>query len=268
MTWTDTVMARFAAGEISREIALAQLLLSGEVPDTAALPPAIADLARAQQARLPALAALAKRGFDGATPADTAALFDRLAIEAPEAGVAFYSFGDPTLLATATAELVDVIRDWARIDGRDVLDFGCGIGRVAIALAPFARQVVGVDVSAGMVDQARHRAAALPNLSFAHGDGEVIPLADRVVDVIVAADCFPFLVQAGEAAVERQFAEFARVLRSGGELIVCNWSYRGDDARDIADAHAVGGRHGFGVIEAGARPFAIWDGRGFLFRRA
>ena len=82
-----------------------------------------------------------------------------------------------------------------------------------------------------------------------------------------AADCFPFLVQAGGDLLDRQVAEFARVLRPGGDLLVFNWSYRGDDAADIADAHALAARHGFGVLHAGARPFAIWDGRGFQLRR-
>lgn len=54
--------------------------------------------------------ALAADGLDpnGSDPmAATAALFNRLAIEAPEAAAAFYSLSDARLLATATGELVE-----------------------------------------------------------------------------------------------------------------------------------------------------------------
>ncbi len=264
MTWTQTVLDRYTEGVISREIALAQLLLSGEVPDADALPAPIADLARAHRGSLTRLSDLARDGFDASDPASAAALFDRLASTAPEAGVAFYSFGDPALLARATDELVAVIQAWALVEGRCVLDFGCGIGRVAAALAPLARDVIGVDVSGGMIEQARARASA-PNLRFEQSDGRTLAMSDASIDIVVAADSWPFLVQAD--ILDTQLAEIARVLTRGGDLLVFNWSYRGDDAADVAEAHAVAARHGFSVQRAGERPFAIWDGRGFHLRR-
>jgi ubiquinone/menaquinone biosynthesis C-methylase UbiE len=57
--------------------------------------------------------------------------------------------------------LLDIIR--RQIDPkfapRSALDFGCGVGRIAIPLARFCEQVVGVDVSEGMLAKARERAA-------------------------------------------------------------------------------------------------------------
>lgn len=265
MTWTQQVLDRFASGEISREIALAQLLLSGDVPDPQTLPAPIAELATAHAGQLAALSGLARDGFDADDLADAAALFDRLAATAPEAAVAFYSLGDPALLARATDELVGVIRSWTQVADARVLDFGCGIGRVAAALAPEARSVIGIDVSAGMVAQARGRAAA-PNLRFEQSDGRILAMADASIDIAVAADSFPFLVRAG--VLDAAMAEFARVLAPGCDLLVFNWSYRGDDPGDISEAQAVAARHGFVVIRAGERPFAIWDGHGFHLRRA
>lgn len=267
MNAADAILARWSAGEISREIALAQLLLTGSVPDPDTLPGPIAGLARAQAGRLEALAALARQGFDASGTPAVAALFDRLAAVAPEAGVAFYTLGDPALMAAATAELVAVIRAWAPVNGGDVLDFGCGIGRVALALAPHARTVLGVDLSTGMIDQALARVRDQTNLDFRVSDGNALPCADASVDAVLAIDCFPFLVQTGAEAVDRQIGEFARVLRPGGALLVFNWSYRGDGARDVADAHALAARHGFVVEAADEAPFAIWDGRGFHLRR-
>jgi len=263
----DDILRRFAAGEISAEIALAQLLLTGQVPDPATLPPALAALAQTHARQLPGLAALAREGLepDGPDPiAATAAHFDRLAGVAPEAAVAFYALGDPALLARATAELIAVLADWAPFAGRDVLDFGCGIGRVATALAIDARSVVALDVSPGMVAEARRRAADRANLRFAVGGAGVLPLDDASVDLVLVADAMPFLVRAGERVLHATAAEWRRVLRPGGDLVVFNWSYRGDPAADAADAGVL---PGFALLRANERPFAIWDGVGFHLRR-
>jgi 2-polyprenyl-3-methyl-5-hydroxy-6-metoxy-1,4-benzoquinol methylase len=48
----------------------------------------------------------------------------------------------------------------APIDRRRALDFGCGVGRVTIALADHFDEAVGIDIAPTMVDEARVRAAA------------------------------------------------------------------------------------------------------------
>ena len=274
----QTVLARAAAGEISPEIALAQLLLSGHPPDPAELARAarpgplqdLADLAERHRDRLQGLSGLAARGFspDGPDPiAETAALFDRLATEAPEAGVAFYTFGDPQALAIATDELVGVIRAWAPPAGKRVIDYGCGIGRVALALAEEAADTLGIDVSAGMVAAARARAGAR-RVRFEQGNGrDLSGVPDSSADLLIAGDIWPFLVTAGPEAVSRMVAEIARVLVPGGDFLIFNYSYRGDPARDVADVRALGRAHGFDVVRAGETPFRIWDGVGFHLRR-
>lgn len=267
---TDPVIARFHAGEISAEIALAQLLLTGTVPDPAGLPEPVARLARRHADRLNGLAGLARDGFDPPGEdqvAATAALFDRLAASAPEAAVAFYTLGDPALLAAATAELVAVIGRWVPLAGSSLLDWGCGIGRVAAALSGQAGDILGVDLSAGMIDQARARCAGLANVRLLVTDGGPLARPDASVDAILAVDSLPFLVRSGPATVDRQFADFARLLRPGGHLLVFNWSYRGDPAVDRAEARTMADAHGFSLDRAGERPFAIWDGTGFLLTR-
>ncbi len=51
-----------------------------------------------------------------------------------------------------------------------VLDFGCGVGRLTIPLARAATRVLGVDASAGMIDEARRNCAAfgVSNADFLH----------------------------------------------------------------------------------------------------
>lgn len=270
----NDILAQCAAGAISPQIAVARLVLAGERIDPDAIGAGAAEgsplaqaarLAREHAAKLDRLAGLAAGGMDPDGPdlvAATAALFDRLAAQEPEAAVAFYSLGDPALLAAATTELVEVVRGWTPVERRAVLDFGCGIGRVALALAPYAERVVGVDVSSAMVAEARRRAAGVADVAFDATDGRTLPFADASFDLVLAVDSVPYLVRAG--VLEAQLAELKRVLRPGGDLLVFNWSYRGDEA---ADAREAAGAAGFACLRSGERPFAIWDATGFHLRR-
>ncbi len=191
--------------------------------------------------------------------------FDRLAAAAPEAGVALYALGDAGLLAEATREVVAALAGWGLLGpGRDALDLGCGMGRFTEALAPHLRAVVGLDVSANMVAEARRRARHA-NARYAVGTGRDLDgVADGAVDLVLAADVFPYLVEARLA--ERHVAELARVLRPGGIAAILNYSYRGDPARDLAELGALASRHGFALERAGERPFRLWDAAVFLLR--
>ncbi|WP_420383944.1 class I SAM-dependent methyltransferase [Novosphingobium sp.] len=271
------IMAACAAGEISPEIALSRLLLLGTAPDPAELarlatpgPLArLAVLADTYRDQLEPLSAFARAGLDPGDDAmaGTAALFDRFAAQAPEAGVAFYSLGDPAVLARATAELVSVIRAWAPPAGRRVVDLGCGIGRVSLALADEAAAVTGIDVSAGMVAAAQARSGGAC-ATFVQGDGLRLPMiGDGAGDLVLAIDCWPFVVRAGADATDTLVAEIARVLAPGGDFLIFNWSYRGDPALDERDARALAQAHGFDVVRVGERPFELWDGVGFHLRR-
>ncbi len=281
--WATTLNA-YVAGDISGQIALTRMLLSGDPPtperlmqlapltmsDQSSLPlAALAALAHRHRDQLAALAQLAATGIapQGADlVASTREIFDRMALAAPEAAVAFYSLGDPALLDQATAELLATIRSWVPIERRAVLDFGCGIGRVTIALAPEVASVVGLDLSSEMLAQARRRAAAVPNVRFELSNGhDLAAIASVSIDLLLAVDSLPYM--AGTPLLDGLFAETARVLRAGGDMLVFNWSYRGDAAEDIAEAHACASKHGFEVIRAGERPFTIWDGTGFHLRR-
>jgi len=64
-----------------------------------------------------------------------------------------------------------------------VLDAGCGTGRVAIELARRGVDVIGVDLDAGMLEQARQKA---PDLDWIDGDLATVDLA-RHFDVVVLA---------------------------------------------------------------------------------
>jgi len=276
------------AARISPEVAVARLLLTGVATDgimagLARHRPSLADARWAAMARLvegrgAALDLLAAEvaatgaqhdasGDDGLSR--IAAFFDRAVAHSPEASVALYSLGDPVILAQATTEIIAWLgsQQLLRADA-DVLDLGCGIGRIAAALAPLCRSVLGLDVSAGMIAEARRRNAALANVRFDQTTGRGLDaLPSGAFDLVLAIDSFPYIVQAGPDAVGRHVAGAARVLRPGGALVVLNFSYRGDKAADRADAAALAAAHGFILEQDGIAPFSVWDGTAFVLRR-
>ncbi|MBK9385535.1 MAG: class I SAM-dependent methyltransferase [Planctomycetes bacterium] len=101
-------------------------------------------------------------------------------------------------------------------EGRDVVDIGCGIGRMDEFLAPRVRSLIGVDVSGEMVARARERLAHLPNLSFVEGDGSSLPLPDDSADLVFSHVVFQHVPR---RLVPRYFAEALRVLRPGGSFV-------------------------------------------------
>ncbi len=97
------------------------------------------------------------------------------------------------------------------LTGLTVLDVGTGAGRVALALAPHCRRVVGIDRDAKLLDDTRRRAAGLnlTNVELVAGDAEAMEYASFAPDVVVAHLCMSDAIaeRAGRAlAAGRVFA--------------------------------------------------------------
>jgi len=71
--------------------------------------------------------------------------------------------------------------------GDVVLDLGCGTGAIGLALAGRAQRVIGRDISEGMMERAREKAAdrGLGNVEFGEGSFRE-PAVDEPVDVVVS----------------------------------------------------------------------------------
>ena len=95
------------------------------------------------------------------------------------------------------------------VTGADVLDFGCGDGGQAIALAQNgAHAVVGVDIQEQRLDRARQRAANFANLSFAtHLAG--------MFDTVICQDAFEHI-----AAPEDTLASLLKHVKPGGRILL------------------------------------------------
>lgn len=266
----EAILAACARGEISPAVAVARLLLAGERVEQLArdAPAAFADFVERYRDAIARSATALANGVDHHGPADldgTRALFDALAGDGPDRAAALYTLGEPDLTDAATAELVDVIDAWAPVAGRRVLDFGCGPGRVARALASQADFVLGLDLSPVMTEAAR-RFAGTGDVQFICGD-LLDGLDETGFDLILAVDSLPYVVRLGPDALERRLDALARLLGPGGDLMVFNWSYRDDPAADSAEAHRFADRTGLTLVRCGERPFALWDGTGYHFRQ-
>jgi CelD/BcsL family acetyltransferase involved in cellulose biosynthesis/SAM-dependent methyltransferase len=210
-------------------------------------------------------------GSSGDAVRSFARLFDRAAAHAADGAAALYALGRDDILVQASEEIVSLLASRRVLDKRAcVLDLGCGSGRMAAALAGRAAQIIGVDISAGMLAAARRRTAGRANVTLIQGSGRDLAwLGDEAVDLVLAVDVFPYIVESGPGMIAAMIMEAGRVLRPGGSLVVLNWSYRGDLAEDSRDARIAGERQGLALAEAGPAGLRFWDAALFhLVRRS
>ena len=117
------------------------------------------------------------------------------------------------------------------------LDLGCGPGFFSILFAQMGCQVDAVDASAEMLAQARANVKALgfeQGVTLHQGDVTTLPFDDDSFDIVASRNLM-WLMRDPLAA----YAEWIRVLRPGGKLVVfdANWyRYLVDPALD-AERH-------------------------------
>jgi len=105
------------------------------------------------------------------------------------------------------------------VQGRELLDLGCGTGRVAALAASRGARVTAVDLSPAMVERTR----ALPVLAGARVavmDAQELALPDRSFDRVVASFSVMFCPRP-----DRALAEARRVLRPGGRFAAGVWGF-------------------------------------------
>jgi SAM-dependent methyltransferase len=101
-----------------------------------------------------------------------------------------------------------------RANGGVICDLGCGPGHVARYLHERGADVIGVDLSPGMVAQAR---ALTPAVPFQVGDMRALDVPDGAWQVIVAMYS---IIHIPKASLPDVFREIRRVLAPGGTLLV------------------------------------------------
>jgi ArsR family transcriptional regulator len=113
----------------------------------------------------------------------------------------------------------------------NLLDIGCGEGRLLKLLASRANRVIGVDIDpeARRLARAELLLAGLPNCSLRQGDMYALPFEDRAFDTVILDDV---LAESDRPAAALQ--EAGRLLRAGGRLLLLS-SVRTHDASQLKD---------------------------------
>ncbi len=110
----------------------------------------------------------------------------------------------------------------------EILEIGCGTGKLLVELARNAGHVTGLDISPGMLSVCRrrldHLKTALHNITLLEGDARNIPVEDLSIDGIFAAftlELFP------PSDMQEVLDECRRILRPGGRLVTVSLSDQG-----------------------------------------
>ena len=116
--------------------------------------------------------------------------------------------------------------DLASLNDSLVLDAGCGMGRHARQMAPFARHVVAMDFSRA-IDQAARNTADCRNVACIQADLMKIPLADEIFDFAYSLGVLHHLRE-----TEQALKGLVGKLKPGGRLrIYLYWKRHGWQGR-------------------------------------
>ena len=116
--------------------------------------------------------------------------------------------------------------------GQHVLDVGCGSGvgtRIAARHVGPRGSVIGVDLSAGMLEAARSNESNQPNITYIRMDAENMDFATDTFDNVLSLCAVAHFPGIGDA-----LREMTRVLKPGGRLVVSYGYARPIKAIDLA----------------------------------
>ena len=125
------------------------------------------------------------------------------------------------------APVLDLLLQRAKAaPGMAVLDIGCGYGTTTLDLAKAvtpAGRVLGIDVSTALIDMAKARAAAYPQVEFLRADAAAhrfIPFADLAISRFG-------VMFFGDAVAA--FANIRKALKPGGRIVFACWQALGEN---------------------------------------
>ncbi len=152
-------------------------------------------------------------------------------VEGYDRWAATYDRAPNPLIALEEAVTLELIGD---VQGRRVLDLGCGTGRYGVLLTERGASVVGVDPSAGMLAQAKGKITPRCHFELLQGTIESIGLPGEHFDLVVSALTLSHLPD-----LETTLTEAVRVLKRGGLLVVSDfhpyWPIAGHNYAEFRD---------------------------------
>jgi SAM-dependent methyltransferase/GNAT superfamily N-acetyltransferase len=165
---------------------------------------------------------------------------------------ALWSAGDYARVGEPFEPAAQQVVDDLEVAGRRMLDAGTGTGNAALAAARAGAEVSAFDLTPGLLEIARARAAEEGlTIDWREGDLLDIPWADDTFDATMSV----FAAFLADDPV-RCLAELARVTRPGGVVVVTTWSERSIFVRMMRVAM----QHDSDVVRAAdAGPFGDHD---------
>ncbi|MBM2810688.1 MAG: hypothetical protein HW416_1447 [Chloroflexi bacterium] len=123
----------------------------------------------------------------------------------------FIKLGHPSYVWRRGQERrLDLIRRYVPLEGRRILDVGCGIGTYVTRFREFSDDVYGVDIDEDKVTMASRR---LKNIF--HAPAEKLPFADNSFDVVMLHEVIEHVEDDRES-----IREAVRCLRPGGQVVI------------------------------------------------
>ena len=120
---------------------------------------------------------------------------------------------------------LDLLSRFSGESPQQVLDIGCGTGFLALRFAEMGHAVTGVDLSPQMIDRASRKAEqAGLKIDLRIGDASALDYGDETYDIVAARHVVWNLPHP-----ERGVAEWLRVLRPGGRLILIEGKWADDE---------------------------------------
>ena len=102
--------------------------------------------------------------------------------------------------------------------GERVLDIGCGVGTWSVRMAEQGAQVLGVDISAAMIDMAEPHAGVAYRVAAAHE----LDCPDRYFDLMVSVTVLQHITDPEE--LKRALRNLRRMLKDSGRFFVLEYS--------------------------------------------
>ncbi len=119
--------------------------------------------------------------------------------------------GNPSFVWRAGQERrLQWVRRYVPLEGRRILDVGCGVGMYTQAFRRYTPHVFGIEVEFDRAQEARERAAGV-----VQAVGETLPFASASFDVVFSHEVLEHV-----ADDRRTAAEMVRVVRPGGWIVI------------------------------------------------
>jgi demethylmenaquinone methyltransferase/2-methoxy-6-polyprenyl-1,4-benzoquinol methylase len=145
-------------------------------------------------------------------PDEVASMFDTVA-PAYDLVNTLLSVGNDRLWRVATTRAVNTA------PGERILDVAAGTGTSSASLARSGAHVVAADFSPGMIEVGRRRQSGNERVEFVQADAMDLPFEDESFDAVTVSFGLRNVAEPRTA-----LAEFLRVVKPGGRVVICEFS--------------------------------------------